>query len=81
MQVTPGQGIFLNHCVSCHTGAGSPPGPNAIVLQSPRLASEADFTAFLRKPSSGMMPPFPEDQLPEAQVHELYVYLKTQAGP
>ncbi len=78
--VSPGQQVFLNHCVSCHGGSGSPPGPNALILQSSRLASEADFTAFLRKPSSGMMPPFPQAQLPEAQVHELYVYLKAQAG-
>lgn len=75
--VSVGQGLFLNHCVSCHRGGGNPPGPNSIILQSGQLSTEEGFRAFLRHPTTPMMPLFEADRLSNGDVHELFVYLQS----
>lgn len=75
MPVSRGQELFLTHCVSCHQGAGNPPEPNAVVINSSRLKTEADFIELLRHPSSAMMRSFSEQELNAADGHDLYVYL------
>lgn len=70
-----GQQIFLSYCVSCHQGTGEIPGPNAVVLNSATLAQEGTFRNLLRQPSSSMMRAFSAEELPDADVQELYHYL------
>lgn len=72
-----GQQIFLSYCVSCHQGTGETPGPNAVVLNSATLAQEGAFRNLLRQPSSSMMRAFSAEELPDADVHELYLYLSS----
>lgn len=72
-----GRQIFLSYCVSCHQGAGETPGPNAVVLNSATLAREDAFRSLLRQPSSSMMRAFSAEELPDADVHELYHYLSS----
>lgn len=79
--VSPAHGLFLTHCVSCHQGPGHPPGPNAVILGSPQIATEKEFVKFLRQPTSAMMPPFSREQLTDGEAHELYVYLKSVVTP
>ena len=77
-----GQRLFASNCSACH-----PSGTNAIVPQLPirtsrKLASEADFVAFIRSPkmpngSEGQMPPFPADQLSDTQASQLYAYIQS----
>jgi mono/diheme cytochrome c family protein len=73
--VSKGQEIFLSQCVRCHQGAGNPPGPNAVIMDSQRLNDEASFRSLLRKPTSPMMRTFTADDLSDQQIHELYNYL------
>ncbi|HEY9745576.1 MAG TPA: c-type cytochrome [Oculatellaceae cyanobacterium] len=75
---SPGQSLFLSHCVACHMGPGDPPGPDAVIRHSRSLASEAAFAEFLRHPTSAAMPAFDEKTLNEQQVTELYAYLLSQ---
>lgn len=76
-----GQQLFLSHCVSCHQGFGTPPKPNAVVLDSATLNEEAQFRALLRHPKSPMMQTFSPDMLSDADVHEIYVYLTGFRAP
>lgn len=77
----PGQVLFLNHCVSCHMGAGNPPGPNAVILDSSRLTNEAYFRDLLRHPTSAMMRSFSAEELSDADVKILYDYLQSAKRP
>lgn len=79
--MSPGQTLFLNHCVSCHMGAGNPPGPNAVILDSSRLLTEASFRDVLRHPVSAMMRSFSEQELSDEDVHVLYQYLLSAKTP
>ena len=77
-----GQHLFAANCSACH-----PNGTNAIVAQLPlktskKLATEADFIAFIRAPhmpdgSEGQMPPFPADQISDKQASQLYAYIRS----
>jgi mono/diheme cytochrome c family protein len=77
-----GQRLFASNCSACH-----PNGSNAIVAQLPlktskKLATEADFVAFIRAPhmpdgSEGQMPPFPADQISDTQASQLYAYIQS----
>lgn len=73
-----GQELFMAHCVRCHRGPQSPPGPDATITGSERLASEDSFRQLLRHPTSFMMKTFSEQELDNAKVHALYAYLRTQ---
>jgi len=76
-----GQELFLSNCAGCHQGAGNPPGPNAVILDSETLKSEAEFTAQLRHPRASTMPPFAPETLPEKDVKALYEYLLSAKNP
>jgi mono/diheme cytochrome c family protein len=76
--LSAGQTLFLTHCVRCHTDTGNPPGPDATILNSPRLATEDSFRQLLRHPTSGMMKSFSAQELDDATVRILYDYLKTR---
>jgi mono/diheme cytochrome c family protein len=77
----PGQRIFLSHCVACHQGTGNPPGPNATILDSDTLQTEQTFRELVRHPRSSMMRTFSEEELSNADVHELYAYLQAVKTP
>jgi mono/diheme cytochrome c family protein len=72
-----GHQLFLSHCVSCHMGTTDSSGPNAVIVHSATLQSEAAFKELLRHPTSATMPAFDEKSLDEQAVHELYTYLTT----
>lgn len=76
---SPGHAVFLNNCMVCHQGPGNPPGPNAIITGSEKLASREMFEAFLRNPGQSMMPPFPEGRLSSEDIDQLYEFVKQQA--
>jgi mono/diheme cytochrome c family protein len=78
---SPGQRLFLSNCVSCHMGPGSPPGPNASILDSKSVLSEGAFREQLRHPTSAMMRSFSEQELNNSEVHELYNYVQTRNKP
>jgi mono/diheme cytochrome c family protein len=79
-QISAGQQLFLNNCVNCHQGAGAPPGPNAVIQDSEKLADETAFRTFLRNPNVGMMPAFTPERLSDADVHTLYLFVTEQSG-
>ncbi len=79
--LSKGHELFLTHCVSCHQGAGNPPGPNAVILDSETLKSQTEFTALIRHPRSGMMTPFDPETLPDGDAKELYSYLLSAKNP
>ena len=74
-----GQEVFLNQCMTCHMGAGDPPGPNDVILHSAKLASEDAFSKYVRQPDNGMMPAFSKEPLSDADLKELYAYVKQGA--
>jgi ubiquinol-cytochrome c reductase cytochrome c subunit len=69
-----GRELFLKYsCYSCHlyNGQGSGNGPRLVPLPMtlPR------FTAFMRNP--GRMPPYTEKVLTDAQLVDLFAYIKS----
>lgn len=79
--ISKGHELFLAHCASCHQGAGNPPGPNAVILDSETLKNQTDFTALLRQPRSSMMTAFDPGRLPDSDVKALYTYILTVKNP
>ena len=74
---SPGQEVFLNYCMGCHMGAGDPPGPNDVILKSPKMASVELFKKYIRHPDNDAMPSISESDVPDADVGKLYEYLKS----
>jgi mono/diheme cytochrome c family protein len=78
--VTAGQKLFADNCSACH-----PNGTNIIEAKLPikgskKLVDLAAFRGFIRAPampdgSQGQMPPFPADQITDAQAANLYAYI------
>jgi mono/diheme cytochrome c family protein len=73
----PGQEVFLNYCMGCHMGAGDPPGPNDVILKSPKMASIELFKKYIRQPDNDAMPPISQSDVSDADVGKLYEYLKS----
>jgi mono/diheme cytochrome c family protein len=66
--------LFLKYsCYSCHlyNGQGSGNGPRLVPLPM----TLARFTAFVRNP--GRMPPYTEKVLTDAQLADLFAYIKS----
>jgi hypothetical protein len=76
-----GRALFVANCVQCHSGGGSPPGPNAVIIDSERLNSEESFRQLLRQPTSAMMKSFSEQELSDTNVHRLYTFLIKERQP
>lgn len=76
IEPTPAEAVFLTNCVACHRGPGNPPGPTPQILQSLQTNNLDKFRAFLRKPTSSMMPSFSESQLSNEDIDLLYQYLQ-----
>jgi len=72
-----GAELFLKYsCYSCHlyNGQGSGNGPRLVPLP----LTLARFTAFVRNP--GRMPPYTEKVLTDAQLADLFAYIKSLPG-
>ena len=69
-----GRELYLKYsCYSCHLydGQGSSNGPRLVPLPM----TLARFTTFMRNP--GRMPPYTEKVLTDAQLADLFVYIKS----
>jgi mono/diheme cytochrome c family protein/uncharacterized membrane protein len=78
-----GRELFESNCMACHADGGNAIAASLPLKTSKKLASLADFTAFVRKPSmpdgsDGGMPPFAAEDLPDAGVADLYAYVRAQ---
>ena len=72
-----GRELFLKYsCYSCHlyNGQGSSNGPRLVPLPM----TLARFTAFVRNP--GRMPPYTGKVLTDAQLADLFAYIKSLPG-
>jgi mono/diheme cytochrome c family protein len=77
-----GQKVFATSCQGCHPGGGNVIVPLLPIKGSKQLKSIESFTAFIRAPkmpdgSAGDMPPFPADQLSDANAKNLYAFVTT----
>ncbi len=80
--VARGQQLFTDNCTACHPNGGNVVEATLPLKSSKKLASLADLTAFVRSPhmpdgSAGNMPAFAADQLSDAQVGDIYAYVKS----
>jgi mono/diheme cytochrome c family protein len=76
-----GEKLFADNCAACHANGGNVVVARLPLKNSPRLASLAELTAFIRSPkmpdgSEGSMPPFPASDLNDAQNKDLYDYIR-----
>jgi mono/diheme cytochrome c family protein len=76
----PGQRLFTDNCSTCHPRGGNVVEAKLPLKTSKKLASLAEFAAFVRSPkmpdgSAGSMPAFPASQLSDAQVSDVYRYV------
>jgi mono/diheme cytochrome c family protein len=76
-----GQAVFAANCAACHEGGGNVVDDRYPLAGSRRLESLPLFTAYIRDPrmpdgSKGNMPSFPASEIPEAEVKELYGYIR-----
>jgi mono/diheme cytochrome c family protein len=78
--VLPGLKIFNDSCASCHPNGGNVIEARLTITGSKKLQGRDSFLAFIRAPKmpdgkEGQMPPFPADQISDAQVGDLYTYI------
>ncbi len=78
----PGERIFNDNCSSCHPNGSNIIEAKLTIRATKKLQSLATFTAFIRAPTmpdgkAGQMPPFPSDQISDAQAGDLYTYLNS----
>jgi mono/diheme cytochrome c family protein len=77
---TNGKRLFeRNGCYQCHGywGQGGVAGPR---LAQTRLLFVA-FSAFVRNPPSGSMPPFRAKVMPDQELADVYAYIKSIPEP
>ena len=80
--VLPGQRVFNDNCASCHPNGGNVIEAKLTLKGSKKLQGQDIFTAFIRAPKmpdgkEGQMPPFPADQITDAQSGDLYTYISS----
>ena len=68
-----------NGCYQCHGHQGQGGLAGARLAQT-RLTQSA-FTAYVRNPRSGMMPPFRAKVLSDQELADVYAYIKTFPEP
>jgi len=71
-QVARGEQVFMAHCSKCHPGGESGLGPALNNKPLPGAMIKAQVRAGV-----GAMPRFSKDLLPDDQLDDLVVYLKT----
>jgi cytochrome c553 len=80
-----GKQLFRAHgCYECHGYNGETGARDLVGTQSPLIADLATFTTFLRLRAdqapllpSSRMPNFPASALPDADVRDLFAYIRT----
>ncbi len=78
--VDNGKRLFLkNGCYECH-GYGGQGGAAGARLAQTKL-SLATFTAFVRNPSPGGMPPYRAKIMTDQELADVYAYVKTFPDP
>jgi mono/diheme cytochrome c family protein len=86
-ELRQGADAFSRACASCHPRGENPFKPELSPRTGPQLKDFQTFLAYLRAPkardgSNTIMPPFPEDQLPEAEARLIHQYIvKELKGP
>jgi mono/diheme cytochrome c family protein len=78
--VTNGKRIFMrNGCYQCHgtVGQGGLAGPR---LAQTKL-SQAGFTAYVRNPAPGSMPPFRAKVMSDQELADVYAYVQSVPPP
>jgi mono/diheme cytochrome c family protein len=75
-----GANAFSKACASCHPRGENPFKPELPPKTAPQLKNFQTFLSYLRAPkardgSNTIMPPFPEDQLSEAEAKLIYQYI------
>lgn len=73
-QYRPGEVIYRFDCSGCHPYGGNRVKPEHAIIGSDKLASPADLAAWVRNPKPPM-PVFTSQELPNAQVVQLYDYI------
>jgi mono/diheme cytochrome c family protein len=76
--------FFANTCYGCHGYNGQTGARNLVGTNSPIIASQESFIAFLRgranfapmTPSTAM-PTFPKSAISDAQAADIYAYIRT----
>ena len=68
-----------NGCYQCHghVGQGGLAGPRLAQTRLPFAA----FSAFVRNPPSGSMPPFRAKVMPDQELADVYAYIKSIPEP
>lgn len=75
-----GQALYMKHtCYFCHGTAGQGAGPTGAQVGPPSRAV-AGFITFVRRPA-GAMPSFSEKILSDAELTDIYAYLRTVPRP
>jgi uncharacterized membrane protein len=80
--IQAGEKVFGENCQACHANGGNAVVANLPLKTSKKLASLAEFTAFIRAPSMpdgsrGEMPSFGKDAISDAQAGDLYKYVSS----
>jgi mono/diheme cytochrome c family protein len=80
-----GAGIFSRNCAVCHPGGGNNLVPSLPIRGSARLGNFNTFRAYVRYPkmpdgTPGAMPAFPPSRISDAQLRQLYQYLRSRWG-
>jgi mono/diheme cytochrome c family protein len=70
-----GATVFAGQCAMCHQPGQSMNGMDKLAPKSKYMKDKLTFIAFLRKPGNGM-PPFPPEQLSDADAESLYTYIR-----
>jgi mono/diheme cytochrome c family protein len=75
--VARGKALFIDSyaCGSCHGVYGTAGSPRIV----PQARSQADFIAFVRKPTTNGMPAFPDAT--DQQLADVYAYVKSIPAP
>jgi mono/diheme cytochrome c family protein len=72
---TTGEAVFTASCIGCHRNGGNAVSPDRPLRKSALLDSRDEFTAFVRSPRGGM-PAFPASAISDADLGELWSYLR-----
>jgi mono/diheme cytochrome c family protein len=78
-QRTGGAGLYAANCASCHPNGGNRIMPNMPVRGAPQLGSYSSFASIVRQ-GRGPMPPFPPSSMSDAQLRQLYRYVRSTYG-
>jgi cytochrome c6 len=74
-----GEAVFAANCSACHADGGNLIDPKKPLRGSAKLKDFETFLGWIRVPVAPM-PPFPAEQVSDAQATDLYRYVTTALG-